>query len=118
MSAPPLATSKRQACPACQAVFRRRFVRCPLDGNVLEPIVELPLIGKVLAGRYAIEACIGEGGMGQVYRAKHTRLSRRFAIKLRKRLRQPPFVTADNQFSALFFLGLTKRNTTLAFRLE
>lgn len=41
-----------------------------------------PLVGMTLADRYAIEECIGEGGMGRVYRARHNRMGRRFAIKV------------------------------------
>lgn len=81
---PPLTTLAQQACPSCMAVFRQRFPLCPLDGTPLEPVdmESLPLCGQVLGERYHIEVCIGEGGMGQVYRAKHTRISRRFAIKV------------------------------------
>ncbi|MGC4066907.1 MAG: serine/threonine-protein kinase [Polyangiaceae bacterium] len=41
------------------------------------------LIGQTLNGTYIVEAVIGEGGMGRVYRASHTRISnKRFAIKV------------------------------------
>ncbi|MBI5482496.1 MAG: protein kinase [Deltaproteobacteria bacterium] len=40
------------------------------------------LIGAVLKDSYRIERMIGEGGMGVVYEAAHTRLPRRFAVKL------------------------------------
>lgn len=41
-------------------------------------------------GVYEITAQIGEGGMGQVYRATDTRLKRQVAIKI-----LPPFLAAD-----------------------
>lgn len=39
------------------------------------------MIGTRL-GHYTIEALIGEGGMGEVYRARDTRLDRSVAIKV------------------------------------
>jgi serine/threonine protein kinase len=39
-------------------------------------------VGRVLHETYRIEGLIGEGGMGTVYEASHTRLARRFAVKL------------------------------------
>ncbi|WP_428267013.1 serine/threonine-protein kinase [Haliangium sp.] len=38
--------------------------------------------GTCLAGRYLIERRIGRGGMGDVYRARHRRLGRAFAVKV------------------------------------
>lgn len=38
-------------------------------------------IGQLLDGRYRIEALIGSGGMGKVYRATREQLGKRFAIK-------------------------------------
>lgn len=66
----------------CNAVFRTPFSRCPLDGTKLAQLDGDPLVGTVLDKRYVIEECIGEGGMGRVYRAKHTRMSRHYAIKI------------------------------------
>ncbi len=37
---------------------------------------------QLLAGTYRIIRLIGEGGMGAVYEARHTRLPRRFAVKV------------------------------------
>jgi serine/threonine-protein kinase len=41
-----------------------------------------PLVGEVLASRYLIESKIGEGAMGAVYRAKHVKVGRPFAVKV------------------------------------
>ncbi len=72
----------RTACPQCLAVFRGGFLRCPRDGEPLHALQADPLIGTVLAERYQIEALIGEGGLGRVYRARHVRMSRQYAIKV------------------------------------
>ncbi|HEX7700232.1 MAG TPA: protein kinase, partial [Kofleriaceae bacterium] len=40
------------------------------------------LIGEVLANRYQIESRLGEGAMGSVYRARHIKVGRPFAVKV------------------------------------
>src|SRR5438552_924975 len=37
---------------------------------------------QIIGGRYALEARLGEGGMGQVWRARHVELGKLFALKL------------------------------------
>ncbi|HEY4179627.1 MAG TPA: protein kinase [Kofleriaceae bacterium] len=50
-----------------------------------------PMIGRVLGGRYRVESMLGKGAMGAVYRAKHIKVGRVFAIKvLHERLLQDP----------------------------
>lgn len=39
-------------------------------------------VGRTLGGSYLVQRLIGEGGMGQVYEASHTRVQRSFAIKV------------------------------------
>lgn len=54
-----------------------------MDGALLELRSDDPLIGATIGEHYLIDALVGEGGMGRVYRAHHTRLQRRqFAIKV------------------------------------
>ena len=37
---------------------------------------------RTIGGRYAIEGRLGEGGMGLVYRVRHTQLAKQFALKV------------------------------------
>jgi serine/threonine protein kinase len=53
-------------------------------------------VGQLLDGSYEVLRVIGEGGMGKVYEARHTRLhTKRFAVKLlhQELARQPDVVT-------------------------
>lgn len=64
-----------------------------LDDNDAPPVDQKDeqLIGKVLDGQYLIEAILGQGGMGIIYRARHTLLNNLIAIKvLRPHLSQNP----------------------------
>ena len=40
------------------------------------------MVGRVVGGRYAIEAVLGAGGMGAVFRARHRDLGTSAAVKL------------------------------------
>lgn len=44
-----------------------------------------PLIGQILGGQYLVEGMIARGGMGNIYRARHVRLGRLYAIKILRR---------------------------------
>ena len=41
-----------------------------------------PMVGRLLGETYRLVRLMGEGGMGAVYEAKHTRLDKRFAVKM------------------------------------
>jgi serine/threonine-protein kinase len=51
-----------------------------MDGNKLRELND-PLIGRVIGGRYLIEQKLSSGGMGMVYRCRHTVINRDVAIK-------------------------------------
>lgn len=82
---PPSAVVTRpKRCPQCDARYPKEFRVCPQDATPLEDAQEQdPLIGAILADTYHVMRLIGEGGMGRVYEAQHTRLAnRKLAIKL------------------------------------
>lgn len=67
-------------CPVCNDLYDDSMSFCTRDGEVLQ---EDPgsLVGTTLDGQYAIEALLGKGGMGAVYRARHILLGDRVAVK-------------------------------------
>jgi serine/threonine-protein kinase len=54
---------------------------CANDGEVLEDDAT-HIVGSTLDGQYYIEAMLGKGGMGAVYRARHILLGDKVAIKV------------------------------------
>jgi serine/threonine-protein kinase len=73
-------------CPTCAHRFSGDAGFCPFDGSRLEaarydPLAD-PLLGVIVDGRYEVQALLGEGGMGQVYRVRHVQLDRLFAMKV------------------------------------
>src|SRR5512143_3989760 len=57
----------------------------------------MPLVPGVRLGHYEVVAALGAGGMGEVYRARDTRLDRSVALKL-----LPPRVASDPERRARF----------------
>ena len=68
-------------CTACKAKYEDSVTFCSIDGEVLEadPVA---IVNTVLDGQYQMEALLGKGGMGAVYRARHILLGDRVAIKV------------------------------------
>jgi serine/threonine protein kinase len=70
-----------KVCPTCRTGYPPDFNVCPRDGAALGLNDEL--VGKTLRDTFRIVRVIGEGGMGRVYEAQHTRIpNKRFAVKM------------------------------------
>jgi serine/threonine-protein kinase len=83
-------------CSSCNEKFEDSLSFCPTDGEVLEEDPSA-LTGKVLDGQYQIEALLGKGGMGAVYRARHILLGDRVAIKV-----LPPEMRSNSEWLRRF----------------
>ncbi|MBX3248259.1 MAG: protein kinase [Myxococcales bacterium] len=79
-----------KVCPTCGEAFGDEHARCPHDGATLR-VVQDPLLGKTVGGRYRLISRIGAGGMSAVYLARHVLIDRLVAVKtLRRDLAQDP----------------------------
>ncbi len=69
-------------CPKCQLEYRDDArSRCLVDGAMLVEIDD-PRVGRLIAGRYAVESTLGLGGMATVYRGDEIASGRPVAIKI------------------------------------
>ena len=68
-------------CTSCNAKYDDSVSFCSIDGEVLEAD-PASIVNTVLDGQYQMEALLGKGGMGAVYRARHILLGDRVAIKV------------------------------------
>ena len=71
-------------CPTCSADAGSSAQFCPSCGTALPRAAGEgdPLLGKVVARKYSVERCIGEGGMGRVYRARQLVLDKPVVLKV------------------------------------
>ena len=66
-------------CPRCQTCFDDQADVCPDDRVPLRAAIPG---SRLIDGKYQLERCLGRGGMGVVYRARHLGLQRAVAVKL------------------------------------
>jgi serine/threonine-protein kinase len=70
-------------CPECQKAIEDQARFCPHCGSASAPVeAPDPWLGQVVNGKFRIEAMLGQGGMGKVYRAKHLTLDRPVVLKM------------------------------------
>ena len=70
-----------KVCPACGAEYGDEAVFCAQDRAPLTSAGG-GLVGQLLGERYQIERKLGEGGMGEVYLARHVMMGRQSAVKV------------------------------------
>lgn len=75
------------------------------EGGANDPAA---LVGQVIADRFRIDELLGEGGMGAVYRAFHTRIKKTVALKILR-----PELTSNEDIVARF-----EREAVAAGRIE
>ena len=70
-----------KTCPTCHSIYPNHFAVCPRDAT---PLAEAEgwSEGTVIRGKYRILSKVGQGGMGAVYKALHTKFDQLRALKV------------------------------------
>src|SRR6185369_12287184 len=69
-------------CLKCENSFSDFTDVCPNDGTALSDFDVNSIVGQTLDGKYLMESLLGMGGMGAVFRARHTFINNEVAIKI------------------------------------
>jgi serine/threonine protein kinase len=70
-------------CPECRSAIDDGVRFCPHCGSAAAATAPGdPWIGRVVNGKFRVEALVGQGGMGRVYRARHLTLDRPVVLKM------------------------------------
>jgi eukaryotic-like serine/threonine-protein kinase len=83
-------------CPTCKQQYPDTLNLCPEDKEVLEEDLQ-SLVGTTLDNQYYIEALLGQGGMGAVFRARHALLGDIVAIKV-----MPSSISQNSEYQRRF----------------
>ena len=73
--------SGMKQCPSCNSAFSTDYTHCPRDGSTLADTDEWA-VGTLVRGRYQILAKVGQGSMGDVYKAMHVHFNELRALKV------------------------------------
>ncbi len=73
-----------RACPECRQPVEDDARFCGGCGSACAAPSESadPFVGRTVNGKFKVEALIGQGGMGKVYRARHLTLDRPVVLKM------------------------------------
>jgi serine/threonine protein kinase len=79
-----------RACAGCGRLFSDEDGFCPVDGQPLRELAQVPVptrpddprVGATVAGRYQLWRIVADGGMGRVYEALDLAARRRVAVKM------------------------------------
>ena len=79
----------QRRCSSCGESYAEGVIFCPRDGNAL-PARSIdtgpdPYLGQTLRGEFRVEALIGAGAVGRVYRARQLGIERHVALKIMHR---------------------------------
>jgi len=78
----------RRRCVSCGESYAEGVVFCPRDGTALSLRDDSgpdPYLGQTIAGGFRVEALIGAGAVGRVYRAHQLGIERSVALKIMHR---------------------------------